>query len=274
MVSHNLDAINIDRYLNKENFYEEIDFERRPTQGDIIIPYRPLLKEYKGKNIIGIIIITNSCDIEHNVVKYIAYVPIYRASDMINFSNKKDLKNFKKIIQQNHKSFFYLPPHPIIDDKIGGLIYFENILSEKIDLFYKKYPKPSLKLKRPFIDRLCLKIANFFNRILINHPTDADIQNWINENELIQRYIKFFKLQLKCNKYISREAIKLWINENYSFQDCENILKLYIDAQKYCKKGDIHRLEVIIDQLNKIVIPPYQESFSKLKEDLILLKEL
>lgn len=41
--------------------------------------------------------------------------------------------------------------------------------------------KPAIRLKSPYIDRLCSKVASLFNRIPINHPKDDEIQIWLDE---------------------------------------------------------------------------------------------
>ncbi len=175
----------IEEYLNTETFYEtKIEYDRDPTQGDIMIPYKGEIYEGPaekliGKNILGIIIVTNACDIENNSAKYIVYVPIYKAEKINKAIEENKLDSWKRIIKLNHPYLYYIPPHPRIDPDFGGVIYYQNIRSEKKSFFLKKYPNPTLTLKRPYIDRLCLKIAWFFNRIPINHPEDNEIENWI-----------------------------------------------------------------------------------------------
>lgn len=173
-------------YIESSTFYgPNIKPDRKPTQGDIIIPYKGLYKgpeeKLVGKNIIGIILLTNKCDIEHNRAKYITFCPIYKASKIVGATNRRSKDYWKKIIKENHDFLFFIPPHPEIDPHFGGVIFYQDIRSEIRDSFYEKYPRPTLTLKRPYIDRLCSRIANFFNRIPINLPNDDQILCWIED---------------------------------------------------------------------------------------------
>lgn len=164
----------MEKYLDVNTFYEtNLGEKRELTQGDIFIPYQEPSKE-----IIGIIMITNTCDIQYNKAKYIIYLPIYKASFLVK-SNPKIKKRLKSSIQLNHSYLFFLPPHQLIDKEFGGLIYYQDIRSMKISIFFSKYIYPQLTLKHPFIDRLCSKIAYFFNRIPIDHPEDKEVKDWI-----------------------------------------------------------------------------------------------
>lgn len=42
-------------------------------------------------------------------------------------------------------------------------------------------PKANLRLKGPYIDRLCSKVAVLFNRIPIDHPVEYDIKTWLSK---------------------------------------------------------------------------------------------
>lgn len=166
--------MDMEKYLDINTFYEKnLGEEREPNQGDIFIPYQEPSRE-----IIGIIMATNTCDILYNKAKYIVYLPIYRPSFLVK-SDPKIKKKLKSAIQLNHSYLFFLPPHQLIDKEFGGLIYYQDIRSMKNSIFFSKYTYPQLTLKHPFIDRLCSKIANFFNRIPIVHPKDKEVENWI-----------------------------------------------------------------------------------------------
>jgi len=178
--------MDLEDYFNPLTFYEsEIKPDRKPTQGDIIIPFKGLYEgpEEKliGKKIVGIILLTNKCDIENKRAKYFTFAPVYKANRIVSASNINLIKNWRKIIKENHEYLFFIPPHAEIDSNFGGVIYYQDIRSEKKEIFYEKYPKPTLTLKRPYIDRLCSRIANFFSRIPIVHPEDNEINFWIEE---------------------------------------------------------------------------------------------
>ncbi len=179
--------MDLKEYLNCFNFYEPyVRPKRNPSQGDIIIPYKGLYKgpeeKLVGKNIIGIIVLTNKCDIEQNRAKYISFSPIYKANQISKATGQKKKKNWIKIIKQNHEYLFFIPPHPEIDPYFGGIIFYQDVRSEIKKSFFERYPIPTLTLKRPYIDRLCSKIAFFFNRIPIEQPEDEEIYNWIEGN--------------------------------------------------------------------------------------------
>lgn len=178
--------MDLENYFDPSTFYEdEVRPNRKPTQGDIIIPFKGLYEgpdiKLIGKRIIGIILLTNICDIENNRAKYITFAPIYRASEIINAINKELKKKWRRIITENDDSFFFIPPHEEIDINFGGVILYQDIRSEIKSMFFEKYPTPTLTLKRPYIDRLCSKIANLFSRIPIDHPEDDEVFNWIEE---------------------------------------------------------------------------------------------
>ncbi len=267
------DNIDIAQYIKAENFYEEIlDPNDNPTQGDIIIPYQSLIdkEEYKGVNILGVIIITNQCDIEQKRARFITFTPIYRVSYFLKLTTVEEREKFKNVIKQNHRTLFYLAPHPSLDDKIGGVVYFENIRSENLKTFYIKNPKPKLRLRRPFIDRLCSKIAFFFNRVPINHPSDDKIDYWINENEIIKNIMEMSKLQQNAQYYITNEDVGNWIKENKNFGQCIELLKKYGDAQKFKKTKKKKELEKVIRSLESIENSS-EKRFIKLKEDFVKL---
>ena len=176
--------MDLENYLDPSTFYEEeIRPDRKPTQGDIIIPFKGLYEgpdvKLIGKKIIGIILLTNKCDIDQNRAKYVTYAPIYKASQIVNALNRDLTLKWRKIITENDDSFFFIPPHTKIDVNFGGVILYQDIRSEHKSVFFEKYTKPTLSLKRPYIDRLCSKIANLFNRIPIDHPEDNEIYEWI-----------------------------------------------------------------------------------------------
>ena len=89
--------MDLKEYLNCFNFYEPyVRPKRNPSQGDIIIPYKGLYKgpeeKLVGKNIIGIIVLTNKCDIEQNRAKYISFSPIYKANQISKATGQKKKK--------------------------------------------------------------------------------------------------------------------------------------------------------------------------------------
>ncbi|MHA1336509.1 MAG: hypothetical protein ACTSPW_12285 [Promethearchaeota archaeon] len=173
--------ISMEEYFKSENFYEEINNNRFPSRGDIVIPY----KSASGRisEMIGVIIITNDCDILNGYAKYITFLPIYKVRDYINENlNKKKIKKWYKIITLNHKYLFFLPPHPKLDTDLGCVINFQDIRTQDINYFHKFNKVPTIKLKSPFIDRLCLKVAYLFNRIPIIHPNEDEIQEWLETN--------------------------------------------------------------------------------------------
>ncbi len=274
MESCKIDDIEIDEYFKKGNFYEEIVKEVSFNQGDIILPYQHLIEtdEYKGKEIIGIIIVTNQCDIEQGQAKYISYVPIYRTTFFIELSTNDDRDTFKTIIKQNHRTLFYLPPHPYVNDNLGGIIHFENIMTKKKELFYKKYPSPKLRLKRPFIDRLCSKIAFFFNRIPVTHPVDDKIGQWIEGNEMIESIMEMSRLQVNAQNYIKSEDINKWVKESRNLDECKEIIRKYGEAQKFIKRKEQENLEIIIKELEKFE-DPNENRYIKLKENYKKLRE-
>ncbi|MFW9876428.1 MAG: hypothetical protein ACFFG0_25315 [Candidatus Thorarchaeota archaeon] len=55
------DEIDLQAYLDEKNYYCEVEPSNDLHQGDIIIPFNNIrnIEGYKGKKIIGIIIITN-----------------------------------------------------------------------------------------------------------------------------------------------------------------------------------------------------------------------
>jgi hypothetical protein len=210
------------KYLHKDNFYKSITSVRKPTQGDIIIPYKGVL-DLIWKKIKGVIIITNECDIEQKRAKYITFLPIYKITSFYKNFSSGDIKSLKKIIKLNHSQFFFLPPHEDIDPFLGGVISFQNIQSEKIDKFYQKNPTSKLSLKRPYLDRLCLKVSHFFNRIPINHPKTKEIEDWIDQKNGIINCL-LFKIIRKLDSHskdTSIECINQYIKENYKSFDFE-----------------------------------------------------
>lgn len=176
--------MDLKEYFDFFTFYEPcIRPKRKPSQGDIILPYKDVYKgpEEKliGKSIIGIIVITNKCDIEQKKAKYISYNPIYKAELIVKATSIKKRNELVRIIKQNLGYYYFIPPHPEIDPYLGGIIYCQDIRSEITESFFERYPRPTLTLRRPYIDQLCSKIAYFFNRIPIDHPKDNEIHDWI-----------------------------------------------------------------------------------------------
>ena len=101
MVICNPDEIDLQTYLNEKNYYCEVIPDKDLHQGDIIIPFNNIrnVEGYKGKKIIGIIIITNQCDLEQNKAKFLTFIPIYRVLGMINFGNNEERNTFKEIVK-------------------------------------------------------------------------------------------------------------------------------------------------------------------------------
>lgn len=173
--------MNIDEYIKMDTFYEEVqDTSIQPLRGDIIIPFKSASSKISRR--VGVIIITNECDILNGNAKYIVFLPIYKVIDNIKKNlNKNEYNKWFRIISLNHKNLFFLPPHPLIDEFIGGVINFQDIHTLDINYFNEMNPKPTIRLKSPYIDRLCSKVAGLFNRIPINHPEDDEIQRWLKE---------------------------------------------------------------------------------------------
>ena len=93
--------MDINEYLHCFNFYEPyIRPIRNPTQGDIITPYKGILSSTEdklvGKEIIGIIVITNKCDIEQKKAKYISYNPVYKANKIQDATSSDKKKKLEK----------------------------------------------------------------------------------------------------------------------------------------------------------------------------------
>jgi len=141
-----------------------------------------------------------------------------------------------------------------------------------LNTFYKKNPKPTLRLKRPFIDRLCSKIAYFFNRIPIDHPNKEKLENWIGNHEIIKYIIELSRLQQNAGRYISPEDINEWIRENRNPNECKELLNKYGNAQKSQKREDSNKLGEILKDLEKVE-NLNEKRFLKLKEDYTKLIE-
>jgi len=171
----------MENYVKEENFYEKVESKKRhPARGDIVIPYDTA--SGKLSDMLGVIVITNDCDIINGNAKYLIFLPIYKAKKYFSNSlNKEERKKWYRIITLNHKNLFFLPPHSEIDDDFGGVINFQDIRTQDIEYFNELNPEPKIKLKSPYIDRLCLKVAYLFNRVPINHPNNEEIQKWLED---------------------------------------------------------------------------------------------
>ncbi len=246
----NPDEIDLKKYLNEKNYYCEVKSDSDLHQGDIIIPFNNIrnMEGYKGKKIIGIIIITNQCDLEQGKAKFLTFIPIYRVLSMINFGNNDERNSFKDIVKQNHSRFFYLPKHPYIDDKLGGLIYKENIMTEKREGFNKSQASPKIRLKSPFIDRLCSKVADIFSRIPILHPEDSEMDEWIETNEELQTIKKLEEFLTKTSDLFSKADIHQWIDNNDNLEERFKLMEIYSQAIKHIKLNKFKKAQKYIEQ--------------------------
>lgn len=250
MVICDPDEIDLQKYLNEKNYYCEVKPDSDLHQGDIIIPFKNIrnVEGYKGKKIIGIIIITNQCDLEQDKIKFLTFIPIYRVLGMINFGNNEERNKFKDIVKQNHPRFFYLPPHPNINDKLGGLIYKENIMTEKREGFKETQASPKIRLKSPFIESLSSKVADIFSRIPILHPEDIEIDRWIDANEDIQIIKKLENFLTKTSGLFTREDIHQWIDNNDNLYDRLKQMEIYGEASKYIKTKNFEKAQEYIEE--------------------------
>ncbi len=246
----NPDEIDLQTYLNKENYYCKTKTDSVLHQGDIIIPFNNIrnVEGFKGKKIIGIIIITNQCDLEQNKAKFLTFIPIYRVLGMINFGNNEERNSFKEIVKQNHLRFFYLPPHPYIDDKLGGLIYKENIMTEKREGFKETQVSPKIRLKSPFIDSLSSKVAEIFNRIPVLHPEDSEIERWIETNEEIQKIKQLEDLLTKTSDLFTKADIHQWIDNNDNLEDRFKLMEIYSQTIRHIKLNEFEKAQEYIGE--------------------------
>ncbi|MFW9876429.1 MAG: hypothetical protein ACFFG0_25320 [Candidatus Thorarchaeota archaeon] len=164
----------------------------------------------------------------------------------INFGNNEERKTFREIIKQNHPRFFYLPPHPYIDDKLGGLIYKENVMTEKRNGFKETQANPKIRLKSPFIDSLCSNVANIFNRIPMLQPEDSEIDKWIENNEDIQIIRRVEDQLTKTSDLFTKEDILKWRDDNDNLEDRLKQMEIYSQTIRYIKSEKLKKLENIL----------------------------
>lgn len=168
----------------------------KPQQGDIIISniinYTELsasIDEEFAKNLLGIAILSNSCDVQHGI-NYVSFAPIFSLNFVKNkiveeklkslvdkkVSDEKEIQaKIKKAIDDNidniatykNKKYFYLPiKNPYIKEEavIALEIGFTVEISECFNVFETDR---KLSLNHPWREMLGYKVANLYNRIAL-----------------------------------------------------------------------------------------------------------
>ena len=167
----------IDTYF--ESFYNSTGSERI-SQGDIFAYSKEPLSEKRHE--LGVIVVSNACDIEHGRADYISHIPIFSCNNAISQKKDKNERNWKKILKQNHHSYFYLAPDGEYLPEYGAVALFRNIRSMSLADFTQEYnDPPALRLSELQRDKLSNRISQLFNRIPINHPTDPTLEEWIKD---------------------------------------------------------------------------------------------
>ena len=251
-------------------------------QGDIILNYitDSLFIFEPQKFYKGLLVISFTCDLKHEDLRYIKVCPIFSFELLIKilfqkFENecanskeknkpnciRKNILNFlgEHIFNYKDYKYFFLIPNSDLENEalFADLDQITNIpIKEYNDLI--KHRKKSLE--NPWIEKLGFQIGHQFNRIAIDEISDNFIEDFLQSN----CYPIINKIGGYCDK-----------GDKYEFElaiDGNEIMKI-LDIEPSEKVGEIKKIlkskieEGILENTNKEIC----EFLTK--EKLILLKE-
>lgn len=160
-------------------------FSLTDSEIDEFFPYILKVEENEIKKFI---IVSNTCDIQQNNIKYLSIAPIIELKPMLddiafkkkeNGSKKENIEsaiiNFVKDLHiYNNKEYFYLPKNNRYDISEESIVLLEYILTKQIDDFMPFIRKKvKYTLKPPWKEKLGWKMGYLYNRIaLIDFPKD------------------------------------------------------------------------------------------------------
>jgi len=80
---------------------------------------------------LGIVLVSNACDIAYKKLEYYSFLPIYKIEPLLDFQAEFDLSwnYWFRVFNQSDPRSFYLPPHQYLDDSFGGLVEIQQIQS-------------------------------------------------------------------------------------------------------------------------------------------------
>ena len=169
------------------NIYEKLS--KLINQGDIIKPNQNFIRntfqieEQNIDHISGIIVVSNSCDIQQKTINYISFSPIVPLSLIVSSiaeQKKKDgkdkksirksiKKNIQNLMKYNSKKFFFLPSNKsygIMDISIAMLEIIISIkFSESVNIIHKN---GLCSLQNPWREKFGWCCGNMYNRVAVD----------------------------------------------------------------------------------------------------------
>lgn len=160
-------------------------FSDKLKQGDILIPTDEDYKEiYPDKlpGIVGIIIISNSCDIKNDNIKFIAVAPIIPLEYAVSTITKKkkderkspsDIKHavekgVENIMGYNNKVYFYLPKNRYYKIRVNSIVILEMSIPRELKEVRDIMKESRVcSLKNPWREKLGWCVGNLYNRVAV-----------------------------------------------------------------------------------------------------------
>ena len=162
----------------QKNFYSTKITDKEIHQGNI---YK--IKKSIKNGIIGIVVISNDCDLVNNKSNFVYYSPILNIKEVFKTElNPKNLDRLSKIMQQRKSGFFYLLPFPKASTSIGYIVDCSQIKMIDKKSFLTKFPTPYIQIKTPYREKLSWKFSDLFGRIPIDFPEQPIITKWLKDN--------------------------------------------------------------------------------------------
>ena len=169
----------------KDNFYRIPDStkENHPTQGDIYLFNAKVKDQIVDPSFLGIVIVSNACDIAYKKLEYYSFLPIYKIETLIDFQAEFDLSwnYWFRVFNQSDPRSFYLPPHESLGDLFGGIVEIQQIQSLPKNEIVQIYSTLILSINSPYRENLNSKIAYLFTRIPVYSPNKIIIKDWFHD---------------------------------------------------------------------------------------------
>ena len=177
-------------------FFEQKEIDKSQIlHGDILIKIDEFyLNCDLSEEALGVIVISNTCDIINDKINYLLVSPIYPMKTLIDkilkelnnpplpikLKNKRNtlIDKMGSIINYKHKTAFFIPQNHVFK-KFSAFASLEEIYFIKMDDIeeIKKYKK--LSLMSPYIESLAYKTGNLFNRISLETLEKSKVSNYI-----------------------------------------------------------------------------------------------
>lgn len=176
-------------------------------QGDIIIDFnKDKIQTFKPENFfLGILVLSFTCDIKYNKLKYVNYCPIFNFENIIDdflkkfqqnqklMNNMKNSDNPFQYIEDNLfnllsllfnykiRNIFYLKPNGFFDEK-EAYADIEQIYSISMDNKDELIKCRVASLQNPWVENLGYMLGYCFNRIALEELTKSQRSNIYNTN--------------------------------------------------------------------------------------------